>query len=150
AKATEGTRELADKAKGPLQILVSLDKQELTLYAGGEVIAHSRVSSGRQGRATPTGVFSIIQKDRYHHSNLYDDAPMPCMQRITWSGVALHQGIVPNYPASHGCIRLPEAFAKQLWTTTQMGARVIVTHEQAQAVDFRHPALFVPHHEPAP
>jgi lipoprotein-anchoring transpeptidase ErfK/SrfK len=149
AKATTEPNELAAKAKGPLQILVSLDKQELTLLSGGEVIAHSRVSTGQRGRSTPTGVFSIIQKDRWHRSNLYDDAPMWFMQRITWSGVALHQGIVPNYPASHGCIRLPEAFAKQLWTTTRMGARVIITHEQALPVAIEHPALFVPRQEPA-
>jgi lipoprotein-anchoring transpeptidase ErfK/SrfK len=150
AKATSEPNELAAKAKGPLQILVSLDKQELTLLSGGEVIARSRVSTGQRGRSTPTGVFSIIQKDRWHRSNLYDDAPMWFMQRITWSGVALHQGIVPNYPASHGCIRLPEAFAKQMWTTTQMGARVIITHEQAMPVEIVHPALFVPRKEPAP
>src|SRR5262249_13248185 len=148
AKATTEPNQLAAKAKGPLQILISLDKQELTLLAGGEVIAHSRVSTGQRGRPTPTGVFSIIQKDRWHRSNLYDDAPMYFMQRITWSGVALHQGIVPNHPASHGCIRLPEVFAKQLWTTTQMGSRVIITHEQTLPAAIEHPALFVPRKEP--
>ena len=141
---------LADKSKGPLQILISLDKQELTLLAGGEVVARSRVSSGVRGRATPTGVFSIIQKDRWHRSNLYDDAPMYFMQRITWSGVALHQGIVPNHPASHGCVRLPETFARQLWVTTRVGARVIITHEQAMPIEIEHPTLFVPRREPLP
>jgi lipoprotein-anchoring transpeptidase ErfK/SrfK len=93
-------------------------------------------------------VFSIIQKDRWHRSNLYDDAPMYFMQRLTWSGVALHQGIVPNYPASHGCIRLPEAFAKQLWTTTKMGVRVIVSHGEVAPVAIAHAKLFAP--KPAP
>jgi lipoprotein-anchoring transpeptidase ErfK/SrfK len=141
--------ELADKAKGPLRILISLDKQQLTLYAGDEVIARSRVSSGQKGRSTPTGVFSIIQKDRWHRSNLYDDAPMYYMQRITWSGVALHQGIVPNYPASHGCIRLPEAFARQLWGTTKVGARVIITHGEVAPLAIAHPKLFAPKAAPA-
>jgi hypothetical protein len=91
---------------------------------------------------TPTGVFSIIQKSRWHRSNLYDDAPMFFMQRITWSGVALHQGVVPNHPASHGCIRMPEAFARQLWTTTSMGARVIVSRGEVAPVAIAHPNLF--------
>jgi L,D-transpeptidase catalytic domain len=132
-----------------LQIIISLDKQQLTLYAGGEAIAHSRVSSGQPGHATPTGVFSLIEKDRWHRSNLYDDAPMYFMQRITWSGVALHQGVVPNYPASHGCIRLPEAFAQKLWAMTRLGARVIVTHREAEPVAISHPRLFLPAREPA-
>jgi lipoprotein-anchoring transpeptidase ErfK/SrfK len=148
-KDTPVSSELADKAKGPLQILISLDKQQLTLYAGGQPIAHSRVSSGQRGHATPTGVFSIIQKDRWHRSNLYDDAPMWFMQRITWSGVALHQGVVPNYPASHGCVRLPEAFAKQLWSVTKLGARVIIARGDVAPVEFSHPKLFAPK-APAP
>ncbi|PWT88767.1 MAG: L,D-transpeptidase [Proteobacteria bacterium] len=146
-KASPGTPagELADKAQGgPLQIIISIDKQQLTLYAGGEAIAHSRVSTGQRGHATPTGVFSIIEKDRWHRSNLYDSAPMWFMQRITWSGVALHQGVVPNYPASHGCVRLPEAFARQLWTTTKLGARVIIARGEVAPVEISHPHLFVP------
>jgi lipoprotein-anchoring transpeptidase ErfK/SrfK len=144
SKPESSLSELAAKAKGPLRIIISLDRQQLTLYSGDEVIAHSRVSSGQRGRSTPTGVFSIIQKDRWHRSNLYDDAPMYFMQRLTWSGVAMHQGIVPNYPASHGCIRLPEAFAKQLWTTTRMGVRVIVSHGEVAPVAIAHAKLFAP------
>jgi lipoprotein-anchoring transpeptidase ErfK/SrfK len=145
-KAEPNLGELAAKAKGkgPLRILISLDKQRLTLYAGDEVIAHSRVSSGQHGHSTPSGVFSIIQKDRWHRSNIYDDAPMYFMQRLTWSGVALHQGVVPNYPASHGCIRMPEAFARQLWTTTKLGARVIVSHGELAPSAIMHAKLFVP------
>jgi lipoprotein-anchoring transpeptidase ErfK/SrfK len=142
AKTTPKPDELGGRIRGPLQIIVSLDKQELTLWSGSEVVARSRVSTGQRGFSTPMGVFSIIQKDRWHRSNLYDDAPMWYMQRITWSGVALHQGIVPNYPASHGCIRLPEAFARQLWGATQMGARVIVARDPVAPVEFAHPLLF--------
>ncbi len=91
---------------GPLQIVISIKKQQLTLYAGGQAVAHSQVSTGVPGHPTPQGVFSIIQKQIYHESNLYSSAPMPYMQRITWSGVAMHQGVVPGRPASHGCIRL--------------------------------------------
>jgi len=133
--------------QGILSIIVSLDRQELTLYSDAEPIATSRVSSGKPGHATPSGVFSIIQKDRWHHSNLYDDAPMFFMQRLTQSGVALHQGVVPNYPASHGCIRLPEAFAQKLWGMTRLGVRVIVTHGEASPVAISHPRLFTPPRE---
>jgi lipoprotein-anchoring transpeptidase ErfK/SrfK len=145
---TAAPNELNGRVKGPLHIIISLDKQELTLWSGGEVVARSRVSTGQRGHSTPTGVFSVIQKDRWHRSNLYDDAPMYYMQRITWSGVALHQGIVPNYPASHGCIRLPESFARQLWGVTQMGARVIIARDTVAPVEIAHPLLFVAKREP--
>lgn len=136
-------------AQGTLSIIVSLDQQQLTLYSDAKPIAVSRVSSGRPGHGTPTGVFSIIEKDRWHHSNLYDNAPMYFMQRLTPSGVALHQGEVPNYPASHGCIRLPESFARKLWAMTGLGVRVIVTHHEAEPVAISHPHLFLPAREEA-
>jgi hypothetical protein len=139
--------DLATDAKATLGILVSLEKQQLTLYADGEPIARSPVSTGKPGHDTPTGVFSIIQKDRWHHSNLYDDAPMYFMQRITWSGVALHQGVVPNHPASHGCVRLPEAFARQLWGMTRPGVRVIIARGDIAPVEISHPRLFAPRRE---
>ena len=145
----EPANELAAKAKGTLQIVISLDKQSLELYSDGAPIAHSRVSTGMRGRATPSGVYSVIQKDRWHRSNLYEDAPMFFMQRITWSGVAMHQGIVPNYPASHGCIRMPEAFAKQMWGTTRVGVRVIISRQETAPVAVSHPSLFV-HKAPPP
>ena len=148
AKTTATLHELSARGNGPLRIIVSLDRQQLTLYSGDQPIAHSRVSSGQRGHSTPTGVFSIIQKDRWHRSNIYDDAPMYFMQRLTWSGVAMHQGVVPNYPASHGCIRLPEAFAKQLWTTTKTGVRVIVSHGEVAPAAIAHAKLFAP--KPAP
>jgi hypothetical protein len=96
------------------------------------------------------GVFSIIEKDRYHHSNIYSNAPMPYMQRITWSGVALHEGVLPGHPASHGCIRMSQDFAKKLWPITDLGARVIVTRSELAPADFAHPKLFVPKPKPEP
>jgi len=148
AKPEPAANDLAAKVTGPLHIIVSLDKQQLTLYSNGQPIAHSRVSTGIRSHPTPTGVFGIIQKSRWHRSNLYDDAPMFFMQRITWSGVALHQGVVPNHPASHGCIRMPEAFARQMWTTTSMGARVIVARGEVAPVALSHPNLFAPKRAP--
>jgi lipoprotein-anchoring transpeptidase ErfK/SrfK len=121
------SEDIAAKARGVLALVVSIDKQQVTLYSDGRPIAHSRVSTGVPSHPTPTGVFSVIQKDRWHRSNIYYNAPMFYMQRITWSGVAMHQGVVPSGPASHGCIRLPEAFARQLWGITKLGVRVVVT-----------------------
>ena len=87
------------------------------------------------------GVFSIIQKHKMHHSNIYSGAPMPYMQRITWSGVAMHQGVLPGYPASHGCIRMPMAFAQKMWVWTRMGARVVITPGEITPAAFSHPLL---------
>jgi len=136
------SEDVAAKAKGVLTVVVSISKQQLTLYSDGQPIAHSRVSTGVPGHATPTGVFSVIQKDRWHRSNIYDNAPMFYMQRITWSGVAMHQGVVPNGPASHGCIRLPEAFARQIWGITKLGVRVIVTYGDVTPVAVSNDRLF--------
>ena len=105
--------------KGPLQIVVSIGTQKVTLYSNGVRVAQGPVSTGMPGHPTPMGVFSIIEKDRYHHSNIYSNAPMPFMQRITWSGVALHEGVLPGYPASHGCIRMSHDFAQKLWPRHQ-------------------------------
>jgi lipoprotein-anchoring transpeptidase ErfK/SrfK len=148
-KAEEAAKaDVASKAKGVLTVVVSLDKQRLTLYSDGQPVAQSRVSTGTASYPTPTGVFSVIQKNRWHRSNIYDNAPMFYMQRITWSGVAMHQGIVPNQPASHGCIRLPEAFARQLWGTTKLGARVLVARGDVVPVAFAHKRLFTIKREP--
>jgi lipoprotein-anchoring transpeptidase ErfK/SrfK len=144
------SEDIAAKAKGPMSVYISVDKQALTLYSGDQPIAHSRVSTGMAGHSTPTGVFSIIQKDRWHRSNIYSNAPMWFMQRITWSGVALHQGVVPGYPASHGCIRLPEAFAKQMWGITKLGARVIVSRGELTPTAFANQKLFVFKRAPEP
>jgi len=127
---------------GPLQVIISVKKQRLTLYANGQPIAHSPVSTGVPGHPTPMGVFSVIEKQIYHESNLYSSAPMPYMQRITWSGVAMHQGVVPGHPASHGCIRLPREFAQRMWRMTKVGARVIIAQDEAQLADIASPRLF--------
>ena len=113
-------------ADGPTVIVVSLPEQRLHVYRGGQRVGVSTVSSGKPGKETPTGVFPILQKRRVHHSNLYDNAPMPYMQRLTWDGVALHAGRIPGYPASHGCIRLPHAFAKQLFELTERDNTLVV------------------------
>ena len=120
-------KESSAKPQGPLVIVVSIDRQKVTVYDSNGVFAESPVSSGMKGHSTPMGVFSIIQKHKFHHSNIYSGAPMPYMQRITWSGVAMHAGVLPGYPASHGCIRMPMAFAMKMWNWTRMGARVVVT-----------------------
>jgi lipoprotein-anchoring transpeptidase ErfK/SrfK len=135
--------------KGPLQITVNIATQRVTLYSNGERVAQGPVATGMPGHPTPQGVFSIIQKDRYHHSNIYSGAPMPYMQRITWSGVAMHEGALPGYPASHGCIRLSHDFAAKLWPITQLGVRVIVSRHAVEPVEFKHAKLFVPKPKPA-
>jgi hypothetical protein len=135
--------------KGPLQMVVSIGQQHVTLYADGKRIAQARVSTGTASHPTPTGVFSIIEKDRWHRSNLYDSAPMFYMQRLTWSGVAMHEGILPGYAASHGCIRLPTDFASRLWVTTKLGVRVVVARNDPAPYEFNHPKLFNPLLRPA-
>jgi hypothetical protein len=125
----------------PLVAVVSLNAQSVTVYSGTDVVARSPISSGMSGYATPTGVFSIIQKARYHESNIYDNAPMPFMQRLTWSGVAFHAGRLPGYPASHGCVRLPDAFAERLFGMLKMGTRVVVAPEVAVPAPMLHAAL---------
>ncbi|WP_209011840.1 L,D-transpeptidase [Roseibium aggregatum] len=131
----------ATDADAPLQMLVSLKDQKIRVYRGTELIRTAPVSSGRAGRSTPSGVFSILEKRRKHFSNLYNSAPMPYMQRLTWSGVAMHQGHLPGYPASHGCIRLPRDFAKDLFGMTERGLHVVVTKETAEPEPIRHAVL---------
>jgi lipoprotein-anchoring transpeptidase ErfK/SrfK len=144
----ETPADVAAKAKGVLTIAISLDKQLLTLYSDGVPIARSHVSTGTPGHQTPTGVFSIIQKDRWHRSDPGGDAPMYFMQRITWSGVALHQGGVPNQTAAQGGIRLPEAFARQLWGMTKLGVRVIITRGEVTPAAISNGRLFTRRPEP--
>jgi hypothetical protein len=137
----------ADKAppspSGPLHVIVSIDKQRATLFDNGVAVASTAISTGTPDHPTPMGLFTVIQKSRHHVSNLYD-APMPFMQRITWSGSALHEGPLPGYPASHGCVRLTGNFAQLLWKTTKMGARVIITRPEVVPVEIEHARLFVP------
>jgi hypothetical protein len=112
---------------GPMLIIINRATQRLVVYRNGVPIAVSTVSTGRAGRRTPTGVFTILEKQVTHFSSLYDSAPMPFMERLTWDGVALHGGTLPGYPASHGCIRLPHAFAKLLYGETRLGMVVVIT-----------------------
>ena len=116
-------------AEGGVVVIVSLPEQRAHIYRGGKRIGLSTVSTGSEGRETPPGHFEILQKKVMHRSNLYDDAPMPFMQRLTWDGIALHAGHVPGYPASHGCIRLPRKLAESLYAVTDLGTRVIVADE---------------------
>lgn len=132
-------------ADGPTVIVVSLPEQRLHVYRGGQRVGVSTVSSGKPGKETPTGVFPILQKKRMHHSNLYDDAPMPYMQRLTWDGVALHAGRIPGYPASHGCIRLPKAFAAKLFELTERdNTLVVVADDLSHDVSVTRPGDRVP------
>jgi hypothetical protein len=137
-----------DMPKGPMQIVVNIGTQKVTLYSNGVRVAQGPVSTGQPGHPTPIGVFSIIEKDRYHHSNLYSGAPMPFMQRITWSGVAIHEGVLPGYPASHGCIRTPHDFAQRLWPITKLGVRFVVARTEVVPVAFEHSKLFAPMQKP--
>lgn len=135
---------------GRLQIYVSKKNQSLVVYDGDQIVATSNVSTGKAGHTTPSGIFSILEKRKYHESNLYSNAPMPWMQRITWSGVALHESrSVPNYPASHGCVRLPAAFAKALYQMTARGAHVIISDDPVTPQPVSHATLFRPE-MPAP
>src|SRR3954451_5026207 len=128
----------------PIIAIVSLRKQRITVYDANSWIVRAPVSSGQKGRETPAGIFSVIQKEADHYSNLYDDAYMPHMQRITWSGIALHGGALPGYPASHGCVRMPFDFAERLFEATRLGLRVIVAPTDAAPIEIAHPALFQP------
>jgi peptidoglycan hydrolase-like protein with peptidoglycan-binding domain len=149
AKPAEAT--LPDPADGePMTLVVSLGQQKVDVYRGLTLITSSSVSTGQRGYATKAGVFSILEKQRLHHSNLYSGAPMPWMNRITWSGTALHAGVVPGYPASHGCIRLPFSFAPKLYKITTVGDNVIVARDRPAPQLIEHPNLFQPLPPPAP
>jgi hypothetical protein len=128
----------------PITAIVSIKSQQVTIYDADGWILRAPVSTGIKGRETPAGVFSVVEKDKDHHSNLYDDAWMPNMERITWSGIALHGGPLPGYAASHGCIRMPYDFAENLFGKTQIGMRVIIAPNDAEPVEISDPKLFVP------
>ena len=137
-----------DKSE-PMVLVVSLEQQKLDVYRGTTLVTTSQVSTGMPGHATKAGVFSILEKQQFHHSNIYSGAPMPLMNRITWSGTALHAGVVPGYPASHGCIRLPFSFAPKLFQITTVGDNVIVARDRPVPQLIDHPALFQPLPPPA-
>jgi hypothetical protein len=115
---------------GPVLVFVSIPRQEVVVYRNGIRIGRAAVSTGRPGHPTPTGVFQILQKDVDHHSKTYNNAPMPYMERLTWDGVALHAGFNPGHPDSHGCVRLPAAFAKDLYGVTHTGGTVIISNSK--------------------
>jgi lipoprotein-anchoring transpeptidase ErfK/SrfK len=145
APSARPTEAAAPREAGePLMAIVSLKSQHVTIYDAKGWILRAPVSSGTTGRETPAGIFSVLEKDKDHHSNLYDDAWMPNMLRITWSGIALHGGPLPGYAASHGCVRMPYGFAEKLFDKVPVGMRVIISPDDAEPVEFSNPALFVP------
>ena len=131
-------------AGAPLMAVVSLSRQRVTVYDADGWIMRAPVSSGKTGYETPAGIYSILQRKAEHYSNLYDDAEMPFMQRLTWSGIALHAGALPGYPASHGCVRMPRDFAERLFEVTRHGMRVIVMRDDIGPAEISHPLLFRP------
>ncbi|HET7812379.1 MAG TPA: L,D-transpeptidase [Steroidobacteraceae bacterium] len=136
---------LGDASRGgPLLLVVSIDEQRAYVYRNGVLTGVSTVSTGKKGYETPTGVFTILQKNKDHYSNLYDDAPMPYMQRLTWGGIALHAGGLPGYPASHGCIRLPSEFARRLFEVTSTGMTVVVASHASELSNAASPGFLAP------
>ena len=129
---------------GPVVLVISLPEQLLHVYRNGVRIGVSTVSTGKAGHETPTGVFSILQKRKEHYSNLYNNAPMPYMQRLTWDGIALHAGNLPGYPASHGCVRLPYEFSQKLYGVTANGMTVVVANEGSHTPAVSSPGWFAP------
>ena len=123
--------------KTPLLAVVALREQRITIYDASGKIMESPVSSGQTGLETPSGIFSVVQKEEDHHSNLFDDASMPFMERITWTGISLHAGVLPGYPASHGCVRMPEQFAWQLYQVSKPGMRVILVRDDIAPGELR-------------
>jgi peptidoglycan hydrolase-like protein with peptidoglycan-binding domain len=134
----------------PMTIVVSLRNQKAEIYRGTTLITSTRVSTGKRGHSTKPGVFSILEKRRRHYSNLYNGAPMPWMQRLTWSGTAFHAGVVPGYPASHGCIRLPYSFAPKLFSMTNVGEQVVIARGRVEPKLIQHSTLFQPLPLPMP
>lgn len=150
ARRVQATEATAPREAGePIMAIVSIKSQQVTLYDAEGWILRAPVSTGVRERETPAGVFAIVQKNKDHRSNMYDDASMPNMQRITWNGLALHGGPLPGYAASHGCVRMPFGFAERLFDKTRLGMRVIISPEDAAPIDFSHPALslFTPNAE---
>ena len=130
--------------RGPIVMVVSLPEQLVYVYRNGVIIGAATTSTGKKGHRTPTGVFTILQKNEDHYSNLYNDAPMPYMQRLTWSGIAIHAGRLPGYAASHGCVRIPYDFARKLFAETKLGLTVVVSDEKVFPDNVAHPGLVAP------
>ena len=149
-KTDQANGQTAVDPNQPMTIIVSLRNQKASVYRGTTLITSTRVSTGKRGHATKPGVYSILEKRRRHFSNLYAGAPMPWMQRLTWTGTALHAGVVPGYPASHGCIRLPHSFAPKLFKMTGIGEQVVIARSAVEPKLVSHPALFQPLPPPMP
>src|SRR5262245_16004047 len=145
AQATEATA--PRQAGEAIMAIVSIKSQKVTIYDADGWILSAPVSTGTKGRETPAGVFAVVEKNKDHRSNMYDDAWMPNMLRITWNGIALHGGPLPGYPASHGCVRMPFGFAEKLFDRIRMNTRIIISPNDAEPVEFSHPSLFVPNPE---
>jgi chemotaxis protein histidine kinase CheA len=144
-RQAQPTEAVAPREAGePIMAIVSIKSQQVTLYDADGWILRAPVSTGTTGRETPAGVFAVLERNKDHRSNMYDDASMPNMQRITWNGIALHGGPLPGYAASHGCVRMPFGFAEKLFDKTRIGMRVIISPDNAEPVEFSHPALLVP------
>jgi hypothetical protein len=135
------------EAGTPIMGIVSIKSQKVTFYDADGWIWRAPVSTGTKGRETPAGVFAVVEKDKDHHSSMYDDAWMPNMLRITWNGIALHGGPLPGYAASHGCVRMPFSFAERIFDKVSIGTRIIISPDDAEPVELTHPALFVPNPE---
>jgi len=145
ARPAPAAEAMAPRAAGePIMAIVSISAQKVTFYDADGWIMRAPVSTGTTGRETPAGVFAIVERKKEHRSNMYDDAEMPNMQRITWNGIALHAGPLPGYAASHGCVRMPFGFAEKLFDTTRIGMRVIISPDDAAPVEISHPALLAP------
>jgi hypothetical protein len=125
--------------RGPVLVVISLPEQQAYVYRNGFLIGRTTISSGRVGHRTPTGVFTVLEKQRKHYSNVYKGAPMPFMERLTWSGIALHGGKLPGYPDSHGCVRLPKEFSQLLFGVTRVGTTVVVANESSDSALVTHP-----------
>ena len=147
--ADRGSKEpVSDIPKGPQQIFISINQQKLHFYSNGVHVADTSIATGVAAHPTPFGIFSIIQKQVFHRSNIYSNAPMPFMQRITWSGVAMHEGKDIGRPASHGCIRMPHDFAVRLYHLTKLNTRVIIARAELRPVEFADSHLFVHKEKP--
>jgi L,D-transpeptidase catalytic domain len=141
----EAMRDLqARRARVPMLAVVALAEQRVTIYDAAGKMLQAPVSTGATGLETPAGIYSVVQKKEEHHSNIYEDGSMPFMQRITWTGIALHGGVLPGYPASHGCVRMPLPFAQSLFGLTDIGLRVIIVPRDIHPIDISHPLLFKP------
>ena len=150
AGSTQQKKAADNKPSGPLFAILSLSDQRISVYNSSGLVTRSKVSTGMPGHRTPAGIFTIIGRERYHHSNIYSGAPMPYMQRITWSGIAMHLGVVPGYPASHGCIRLPAGSAERLWGLTRVGERVVISPSEVAPAAFTNPLLPAPKMQASP